>query len=71
MSKEIRKHFNIEYLGHNYPKLTIEITQIKLGKKYQLIIDNPTILDNLDDIIDDYLHQIQKDIRQDVINNLL
>lgn len=69
--KSLRRQFNIEYLGLNYPKLTIEITHLKLQKKYQLIIDNPTILDNLDDIINDYLHQIQKDIREDLINNFI
>ena len=69
--KSIRRQFNIEYLGHNYPKLTIEITHLKLRKKYQLIIDNPTILDNIDNIINDYLYQIQKDIREDLINNFI
>ncbi len=66
-----KTHFKVEYSGHLYPKLVVEITYLKLDRKYQLIIENATILDNLDDTIDNYIIDIQKDIRQELINTII
>ena len=63
------KNFQITYIWTD--ELTCEITHIPSNKQYKLILSNPDILTNIEDIIDDYLKTITEQNREDVINNLL
>lgn len=65
----INKNFHINYIWDK--NITCNITHLPSKKEYQLIIDNPDILTNIEDIVNDYLISITEKNREDIINKLL
>jgi len=63
--------FIIEYIFSNTnDDIEIKITHKKTKREFSLLLKNPNILD-INKIVNDYLKQIECDIREDLINKLL
>jgi hypothetical protein len=74
LKNELKDQFLIKFVGRDYYtsnyELCFSITHIKTQKEYKIILDNPSILDNIDNVIEKELYNILQSIRDERIDSL-
>lgn len=68
----MKSKFLLEYtFSASNDVIIVDITHKKTMSQFQIVVDNPDILTNIEQTINEYLLKIESDIRHDLISKII